>query len=265
MWKNYLLKHLGYLHLLRRMQYPIIIDYLKLIHPEQVLDIGCGNGDLLIDMARYSKALGFDLSIQNNIKAKIESLVNNPIILFEANAKEIPLKERCIDCITLSSVLQMVKNDNLLLKECYRILKPNGSIILTVPIGYVFISEIYKLSFKGKILRKLFSLPSSYNEFLNLLNKRFETEGKGFYSFEELEQVLNQEGFYIKSWEYCPKILGSILYEICLLLKWAGKSSLSVVGIRPMLLYPIGFFDRYLPKYMKGCEVIIYAARSSIE
>jgi ubiquinone/menaquinone biosynthesis C-methylase UbiE len=258
-------KYFGFPHLLRRIQYPKIIQYLQWIRPENILDIGCGSGDLLVEMSKYAKVTGVDVNIRNNLNVIQKVPDGRPISYFEGNALNTPLKNESFDCLTLSSVLQMVKEDDKLLEECFRVLKPGGAVLLTVPIGYVFIPYLYKIKGFSKSFQKFFRLPSSYNIFLDNLNNKHGALGKGFYSIKELEQLLTQAGFTIRVWEYCPKKIGTFLYEFCLLFKWKQNKSLSIAGIKPMLLYPIGFFDRFLPKNSQGCEVLVYATRSTSE
>ena len=50
-----------------------------------------------------------------------------------ADAELIPLKDRCAGTVLCTEVLEHVRNPHLVLNEVYRILKPSGKLLLTVP------------------------------------------------------------------------------------------------------------------------------------
>lgn len=263
MLKNVFRKTVGFPHLLRRMQYPILLKYLKKIEPKRVLDIGCGEGDLLIEISKYSQGMGMDVTVrkppQEINKFSKGALIN----LLQADATKIPIQSGFFDCIILSSVLQMVRQDTELLEECYRVLSPGSALLLTVPVRYVFLQRLYKPNSIAKFFLRVLHLPSLYSEFIEFLHLKHGVQGKGMYTLPELIEILHQSGFEIQDWQYCPKMIGSFLYECILLIKWKLKKELSIYGVGPMALYPIGLLDRLLPKSSTGCEVLIYARRSS--
>ncbi len=106
---------------LRRMRINRVKDYI----PENCIlcDIGCGfNAKFLHDMVPFiRKGIGIDKKVY-----EIELIKTNV-------EKYIPLPTDYVDCVTLLAVLEHLDYPNQILKECNRVLKPGGSLILTTP------------------------------------------------------------------------------------------------------------------------------------
>ena len=112
----------------------------------------------------------------------------------------------------------MVPRPELMLKECKRILKPDGRIIISVPNNYLFIPKIFERPSKG-YLRKFLGLDMDYKDFLTSLNSRFFVTGpKAYYSSEELEELLSQNGLSIISKKFSPGKVGSLFWEFSIIL-----------------------------------------------
>ena len=106
----------------------IVTDIIKNINDHNnlsLLDIGCGNGHLLKDSCQYvNKAVGiekFDYS-----KPKFDNIINIDIFdnTFEDNS---------FDIITFLDVMEHIEDENKFLQEVKRLIKYNGTIIITVP------------------------------------------------------------------------------------------------------------------------------------
>lgn len=111
-----------------RVRREIVTDIIKNINDHNnlsLLDIGCGNGHLLKDSCQYvNKAVGiekFDYS-----KPKFDNIINIDIFdnTFEDNS---------FDIITFLDVMEHIEDENKFLQEVKRLIKYNGTIIITVP------------------------------------------------------------------------------------------------------------------------------------
>lgn len=112
--------------IVRRWRFQKIISHIK---PNSVVvDIGCGHiPRLLNSLAKHiNHGVAIDplspLSSAKNIKVITRKLDN-----------KIPLPTNLADHVTLAAVLEHLENPQGVLSECLRILKKNGTLILTTP------------------------------------------------------------------------------------------------------------------------------------
>ena len=85
-----------------------------------VLDAGSGDGE------RYKKFFNFDKYIKLDINKD-----NYPDII--GSVENIPLDDNSVDSVVSTQVLEHVKNPNKVVDEFYRVLKPGGYCLVTVP------------------------------------------------------------------------------------------------------------------------------------
>jgi len=101
------------------------LDNLK--QGSKILDIGCAEGATIKFLFnRYGKKFeytGIDLSKERIIIAKSKKIPNSNFI--DSNGEDIPLKDSSYDCILCSQVLEHVEDENKLLSEIHRLLKPS--------------------------------------------------------------------------------------------------------------------------------------------
>lgn len=104
-----------------------------------VLEVGCGHGIMSFQVARKNehwKVLGVDAdreSIELADLARVRNGIDN--VEFRAHVAprlEVVTSESC-DAVLLIDVIEHVKEDTALLSEVYRILKPGGFVLLSVP------------------------------------------------------------------------------------------------------------------------------------
>jgi SAM-dependent methyltransferase len=85
-----------------------------------VLDVGCGNKPYT-DLFEGCQYKGMDCTTVNS----------SPDII--GDASNIPLESNTVDIVFSTQVLEHVPEPQAMLKECYRVLKPGGFLILTCP------------------------------------------------------------------------------------------------------------------------------------
>jgi SAM-dependent methyltransferase len=98
---------------------------------KRVLDVGCGSGDLLIDIAHTHIDLalyGIDFDAR---AAKIAQSFGFHI--FHGALREAHFENNFFDDIHMNHVLEHISNPVELLKECERIMKPGGKLFITIP------------------------------------------------------------------------------------------------------------------------------------
>jgi SAM-dependent methyltransferase len=94
-----------------------------------ILDIGCGTGMLLEHLSTMGKATGLDFSPVALQYCQSHNLTN----LGRADVRNLPVRDASVDVITAIDLVEHIKDDVGLLGEFYRVLKPGGVAILSVP------------------------------------------------------------------------------------------------------------------------------------
>ena len=98
-----------------------------------VLDVGCGKGLILNHVKkRYpmARCYGFDLSFEGLVLAERHT----PSRYFQADAEDIPLCSECADVVLqISTIHHFFRFPKRILRETYRILRPNGFMLIVDP------------------------------------------------------------------------------------------------------------------------------------
>ena len=99
-------------------------------HPETVLDIGCGTGDLVIAFQRLSvNAMGLDI---NKRALLFASRLGSGFQCADIE-KSWPIKDNTVDILTALEVLEHLHNPSHFIAEARRILRPGGFVFITTP------------------------------------------------------------------------------------------------------------------------------------
>lgn len=98
---------------------------------KKVLDIGCGPGHDLHDLQPFGKLHGLDPSLAALEWCEREYSGAQQLVC--AGGENLPFQSKTFDLIIMFDVLEHIKEDEASLKECRRILKPGGLLVITVP------------------------------------------------------------------------------------------------------------------------------------
>lgn len=106
----------------------------QFVKDKQVLDVGCGAGIGLGYLVRKGAkhVVGGDYSKDNLRIAKQHYTDNDKITLIYMDAHNIPFWDNYFDVLSAMQVLQYL-DANKFVTECYRVLKPGGALILSIP------------------------------------------------------------------------------------------------------------------------------------
>ncbi len=99
-----------------------------------LLDVGCADG-LMLEV--FGKKL--DISLSVGMDLSYELLKANPtgtIKFIQGNALDLPLRDQRFDLVVTSAVIEHVSDAEKMLKECRRVLRENGLLILTSPVPF---------------------------------------------------------------------------------------------------------------------------------
>ena len=119
----------------------------------KILDMGCGTGLLLKEFEGLGICYGMDIS-QKAVDFCGKRGINNVQI---ADAVNIPHPDNKFDIIISLDVIEHIKDDEDALKEIYRVLKPQGVAIITVP-AFMFlwgITDVISHHYRRYVLSEL--------------------------------------------------------------------------------------------------------------
>lgn len=98
-----------------------------------ILDIGCGNGKLGLELKRLNsdrKITGIEI---NNEAVKEARLVLDKVIELDIQNSKLPLDKNSFDCIILADVLEHLTDPLKVLKQISQHLSNDGKIIISIP------------------------------------------------------------------------------------------------------------------------------------
>ena len=135
---------------------------------KEVLDIGCGACNMFHHLSRYGSVVGVD----NNPKP-LDVARERGYEVHEGAAEDLPLDDESFDLVSLLDTVEHCDDDMAVLRECYRVCKPEGHLVITVP---------------------AFMWLWSHNDVLNAHKRRYTTR--------ELEDKLKRVGFRVERMTY---------------------------------------------------------------
>ena len=101
--------------------------------PQQVLDVGCGTGELLATMAQrwpQTSFTGLDLSAEMLSVAGAKDYNGAEVRLLPANVYEIPLEDDTFDLVTNTTSSHFYLEFERALQEITRVLRPGGRLLM---------------------------------------------------------------------------------------------------------------------------------------
>ena len=168
----------------RRIEWQIILKWLKPKAGENICDIGCGCGIYCLKLAKQgSKVLGIDLNKETVYLAnRYNKIKDNQFIV--GNAETIPIKTGSIDKVISVSALEHMDKDEFILRELNRILKPQGYIVMSVDsLSYTATSNRFREVHKNKYF---------VNKYYNLRDLKLKLEQHKFL-VEKSQYILNSK------------------------------------------------------------------------
>lgn len=102
-----------------------VLEWLAARPGEQILDIGCGDGQLTQRIAANGAVvMGLDSSPE-----MVAATRELSIQAIEGNAEALPFKDRTFDAVFSNAVLHWVRNQDAMMAEVHRVLKPGGRFV----------------------------------------------------------------------------------------------------------------------------------------
>ena len=217
----------------------IIVDYLP--KGGRILEAGCGLGPWVIKLSMLGyKMVGVDY--QQECIDKVKSYDAN-LEVYTADVRSMPFEANYFSTYLSWGVIEhFAEGPDGVLNEAYRVLKPEGKLILTVPYKNIFLKVKEPLDYikNNSIIRNIFNKPPRVCYY------------QKYFKVGELEDVISGSGFVIEKVipvdhifslvEFCSifrnkdsydgenklaVFAGNLLEKI---LRWAGAGSILVVA-----------------------------------
>lgn len=93
------------------------------------VDVGCGTGATAAALSRFGRVIGVDFSPLALECCRRRGLTQ----VVRGQAEAIPLVDGCADAIVATDILEHLDDDARALAEFFRVLKPGGHAVITVP------------------------------------------------------------------------------------------------------------------------------------
>jgi demethylmenaquinone methyltransferase/2-methoxy-6-polyprenyl-1,4-benzoquinol methylase len=192
------------------------------IHPQRVLDLGCGTGDLAIGIARLVDAavelVGIDYSLPMLERAtgKAKDLADNKPAFVYGDAASLPFPDGYFDCIGISFAFRNLTYKNPMapdyLAEVLRVLRPGGRFIIvesSQPKARL-VRNLFHIYLRWCVYRLGYLLSGNRGAYSYLVES-----AARFYTADELKELLIKVGFQKVSFQ--PLFLGAA--GICIAVK----------------------------------------------
>ncbi|HEX8599142.1 MAG TPA: class I SAM-dependent methyltransferase [Chloroflexia bacterium] len=102
--------------------------------PRRILDMGCGTGTMLNYLSRYGRAEGIDAD-EEAVRFCHERGITQ---VRQVSALPLPFEDDTFDLVTALDVIEHIEDDLGTLRELYRVLRPGGTLLMSVP-AYKFL------------------------------------------------------------------------------------------------------------------------------
>lgn len=153
-------------------QKPIVDKFIGTQPIHFALDAGCGRGlytRTLIQRAQKVAALDYSKTSINSLQRRLGHLSH--LSLYVGSATSLPFNNEQFDLVVHCEVLEHIHDDRKVLSELFRVLQPEGRLVLSVPVPPAPIDD--------------------------------EEHVREGYTLEEISQLLKNAGFEILQHQYC--------------------------------------------------------------
>ncbi|AFA49660.1 class I SAM-dependent methyltransferase [Acetobacterium woodii] len=159
--------------------YDEILERIVAINPETVLDLGCGNGNVLKKIMDISNAKLFGLDLSPKMIESAQKKLGEKVTLEVGDAEKLPYAENQFDIVICNASFHHYPNPDRVLSEIKRVLKNGGILILGDP-------------------------TAPFEWYLKILNWGLKWSNSGdfrIYGAKEITALLSKNGFQVSGWK----------------------------------------------------------------
>ena len=127
-------------------QFVRIINQIDLTLPGPIVEIGCGKGHFLEQLAETARERGIEKEIIGiDISQAVEALPAKGLAGVCADGQELPLVDGSLSALVYDGALHHLIDYPAALREAYRVLRPGGRLILFEPVSSVFTRAVHHI------------------------------------------------------------------------------------------------------------------------
>lgn len=113
--------------------YEEIINRVSQIQPENILDLGCGNGNVLAALAKCTTSKLFGLDLSENMISEAKKRLNDDAELKIGDSENLPYEDSKFDVVICNASFHHYIHPKKVLNEIKRVLASDGILILGDP------------------------------------------------------------------------------------------------------------------------------------
>lgn len=159
--------------------YQEIVERVKVLKPKRVLDLGCGNGNVIQLLKSRIPSQYYGLDISEKMIEETKKRFGNEVKLCVGDAENLPFEDQMFDLIICNASFHHYPRAERAVAEMKRVLKPDGTVILGDP------------TLPGKI----------FTSILNLLMKYSNSGEAKIWHKKEITALFRGYGFQVKDWK----------------------------------------------------------------
>ena len=164
-----------------------------------VADIGSGIGNNIKTISGFTEhitAIELSPMALDILRKKYSALVSD-LSAINADATTLPLREKMFDIVILTEILEHCENPEKVLAECTRILKPNGSLIVSTP-NYLNLAGLWKKIWDATHKNSTWDAWGNHNE--GIENFFISTKIKKLLKSQQIKTIEEVGGDILRSW-----------------------------------------------------------------
>jgi ubiquinone/menaquinone biosynthesis C-methylase UbiE len=116
--------------LVKRVEWKLILDFLRPARGDFLLDAGCGTGIFTIDMLSCgARVVGLDLSLSMVRRAR-EKARSSPLRILSADILRLPFPENSFDKTVSITALEFIPEGKKAVRELFRVTRKGGTVVV---------------------------------------------------------------------------------------------------------------------------------------
>lgn len=113
--------------------YGEIVDRVEALPGNYILDLGCGNGNIISLLKKRKKASYYGVDLSEQMIREAKKRVGRDVILKTADAMNLPFQDEMFDIVICNASFHHYTRPLTAVKEIKRVLKPGGTLVLGDP------------------------------------------------------------------------------------------------------------------------------------